>query len=128
MIAAGSRSQNQNNYFFPDNRIKTHYWDILTEALRVDQPVTFQKPYTESLSYSPSPGKPTQEIAPGVGERQQLTLLFSNHTGYTAMSEKLDSAYDKIPLDSWIAHLPAGSVFFLDKLPGTFYNYFVAKL
>ena len=45
---------------------------------------------TESLSQSPSSEKTTREIAPSVGERKHVTVLFSDLTGYTAMSEKLD--------------------------------------
>ncbi len=45
---------------------------------------------TESLSQPPIPEKPTKEIAPSVGERKHVTVLFSDLTGYTAMSEKLD--------------------------------------
>jgi len=45
---------------------------------------------TESLSQPPIPETPTREIAPSVGERKHVTVLFSDLTGYTAMSEKLD--------------------------------------
>ena len=45
---------------------------------------------TESLPHPPSSEKPTRDIAPSVGERKHVTVLFSDLTGYTAMSEKLD--------------------------------------
>ena len=45
---------------------------------------------TESLSQPPSPEKPTEDVAPLEGERKHVTVLFSDLTGYTAMSEKLD--------------------------------------
>jgi class 3 adenylate cyclase/tetratricopeptide (TPR) repeat protein len=45
---------------------------------------------TESLPHPPSSEKPTRNIAPSVGERKHVTVLFSDLTGYTAMSEKLD--------------------------------------
>ena len=45
---------------------------------------------TESLSQPPSPEKPTEDVAPIEGERKHVTVLFSDLTGYTAMSEKLD--------------------------------------
>jgi class 3 adenylate cyclase len=45
---------------------------------------------TADLSHPPSPEKPSRDIAPIVGERKHVTVLFSDLTGYTAMSEKLD--------------------------------------
>jgi len=45
---------------------------------------------TERLSHPPSPEKPIRAIAPIVGERKHVTVLFSDLIGYTAMSEKLD--------------------------------------
>jgi len=45
---------------------------------------------TESPSQPPSPEKPTEDVAPLQGERKHVTVLFSDLTGYTAMSEKLD--------------------------------------
>ena len=42
---------------------------------------------TESLSQPPIPDKPTREITPNGGERKHVTVLFSDLTGYTAMSE-----------------------------------------
>ena len=45
---------------------------------------------TESLTQPLIPEKPNREIAPNVGERKHVTVLFSDLTGYTAMSEKLD--------------------------------------
>ena len=45
---------------------------------------------TENLSHPPSPEKPTTNVALMVGERKHVTVLFSDLSGYTAMSEKLD--------------------------------------
>ncbi len=45
---------------------------------------------TENLSHPPSPEKPTGDIAPIVGERKHVTVLFSDLTGYTSITEKLD--------------------------------------
>jgi len=45
---------------------------------------------TDYISEPPSLEKSTREIAPSVGERKHVTVLFSDLTGYTAMSEKLD--------------------------------------
>jgi class 3 adenylate cyclase/tetratricopeptide (TPR) repeat protein len=45
---------------------------------------------TDKLSEPPSPEKFIRKIAPSVGERKHVTVLFSDLTGYTAMSEKLD--------------------------------------
>jgi class 3 adenylate cyclase/tetratricopeptide (TPR) repeat protein len=45
---------------------------------------------TESPSQSTSSGKPTRAIAPSAGERKHVTVLFSDLSGYTGMSEKLD--------------------------------------
>jgi class 3 adenylate cyclase/tetratricopeptide (TPR) repeat protein len=56
---------------------------------------------TESLSQSPSPEKTIRKIAPSVGERKHVTVLFSDLTGYTAMSEKLDPEEVK-EITSWI--------------------------
>jgi predicted ATPase/class 3 adenylate cyclase len=45
---------------------------------------------TESLSHPPSIEQPSSDAAPIVGERKHVTALFSDLTGYTVMSEKLD--------------------------------------
>ena len=45
---------------------------------------------TESHPHPPIPDKPTSEIEPSIAERKHITVLFSDLTGYTAMSEKLD--------------------------------------
>jgi len=44
----------------------------------------------ESLPLHRTTEKPSRDIAPIVGERKHVTVLFSDLTGYTAMSEKLD--------------------------------------
>ena len=45
---------------------------------------------TENLSQPPIPKIPIRRTAPGVGERKHVTVLFSDLSGYTTMSEKLD--------------------------------------
>ncbi len=45
---------------------------------------------TESLPFSPSIDKPFNDGSPITGERKHVTVLFSDLTGYTTMSEKLD--------------------------------------
>ncbi len=45
---------------------------------------------TESLPFSPPADKPFNDVGPIPGERKHVTVLFSDLTGYTAMSEKLD--------------------------------------
>ncbi len=45
---------------------------------------------TKSLPFSPSAEKTSSDGGPSVGERKYVTVLFSDLTGYTAMSEKLD--------------------------------------
>ncbi len=51
-------------------------------------PTQFQ--ILKALSQPLSIEKPTRDIVPIVGERKHVTVLFSDLTGYTAMSEKLD--------------------------------------
>ncbi|MBW2608050.1 MAG: AAA family ATPase [Deltaproteobacteria bacterium] len=45
---------------------------------------------TESLPLQPAVDIKPNDVAPIVGERKHVTVLFSDLTGYTAMSEKLD--------------------------------------
>jgi class 3 adenylate cyclase/tetratricopeptide (TPR) repeat protein len=45
---------------------------------------------TESPPFSPTTDKPSNDIGHSTGERKHVTVLFSDLTGYTAMSEKLD--------------------------------------
>ena len=45
---------------------------------------------TESLLFSPATGEPFNDVDPTTGERKHVTVLFSDLTGYTTMSEKLD--------------------------------------
>ena len=45
---------------------------------------------TESLSQSPDPEKPFWDVAPIIGERKLVTVLFADFSNYTAMSEKFD--------------------------------------
>ena len=45
---------------------------------------------TEPQTYPSSKQKPSRGITPIVGERKHITVLFSDLTGYTAMSERLD--------------------------------------
>jgi len=47
-------------------------------------------PETARQPFSPSIDKPDNDVAPVAGERKHVTVLFSDLTGYTAMSEKLD--------------------------------------
>jgi len=52
--------------------------------------ITEQKFEAENLGPRPSTKKSSSDVAPLVGERKHVTVLFSDLTGYTAMSEKLD--------------------------------------
>jgi class 3 adenylate cyclase/tetratricopeptide (TPR) repeat protein len=52
--------------------------------------ISEEKPETESLPSRPSQKKSYSDAAPSEGERKHVTVLFSDLTGYTAMSEKLD--------------------------------------
>jgi class 3 adenylate cyclase/tetratricopeptide (TPR) repeat protein len=45
---------------------------------------------TAGQPFSPSIDKPDNDVSPVAGERKHVTVLFSDLTGYTAMSEKLD--------------------------------------
>jgi class 3 adenylate cyclase/tetratricopeptide (TPR) repeat protein len=45
---------------------------------------------TARQPFSPSIDKPDNDVSPVAGERKHVTVLFSDLTGYTAMSEKLD--------------------------------------
>jgi class 3 adenylate cyclase/tetratricopeptide (TPR) repeat protein len=45
---------------------------------------------TESPPFSPTTDKRSNDIGYSTGERKHVTVLFSDLTGYTAMSEKLD--------------------------------------
>ena len=45
---------------------------------------------TTSLPFSATTDKPVSDVSCIAGERKHLTVLFSDLTGYTAMSEKLD--------------------------------------
>jgi class 3 adenylate cyclase/tetratricopeptide (TPR) repeat protein len=44
----------------------------------------------ESLPLQPAVGMVAENVAPVVGERKHVTVLFSDLTGYTALSERLD--------------------------------------
>ena len=52
--------------------------------------ISEQKSEAENLSSRPSTKKTTSDVAHLEGERKHVTVLFSDLTGYTAMSEKLD--------------------------------------
>ena len=52
--------------------------------------ISEKKSATESLPYHPSAKKFSSDVAPIKGERKHVTVIFSDLTGYTAMSEKLD--------------------------------------
>jgi len=45
---------------------------------------------TENLPHPSSSEKPTRDIAPIVGERKHVTVLFSDLTGYTSIAERVD--------------------------------------
>jgi class 3 adenylate cyclase len=45
---------------------------------------------TESLPFSPSTDKPFNDVGPFTGERKHVTVLFSDLTGYTSISERID--------------------------------------
>jgi len=52
--------------------------------------ISEEKSETENLPSRPSTKKSSSDVAPIEGERKHVTVLFSDLTGYTAMSEKLD--------------------------------------
>ena len=52
--------------------------------------ISEQKSAAENLNPRPSTKKSSSDVAPLEGERKHVTALFSDLTGYTAMSEKLD--------------------------------------
>jgi class 3 adenylate cyclase/tetratricopeptide (TPR) repeat protein len=52
--------------------------------------ISEKKSATESLPYHPSAKKFSSDVAPIEGERKHVTVIFSDLTGYTTMSEKLD--------------------------------------
>ena len=52
--------------------------------------ISHQKSKFEKLPSPPSTNKSSSDVAPFEGERKYVTVLFSDLTGYTAMSEKLD--------------------------------------
>jgi class 3 adenylate cyclase len=52
--------------------------------------ISGEKSEAESLPSSPSTKKSSSDVAPLEGERKHVTVLFSDLTGYTVMSEKLD--------------------------------------
>ncbi len=45
---------------------------------------------TETQTFPSSKERPSSDVTPIVGERRHITVLFSDLTGYTAMSERLD--------------------------------------
>jgi len=45
---------------------------------------------TEPQTFPSSIEKPSSDVTPIIGERKHVTVLFSDLTGYTAMSERLD--------------------------------------
>ncbi len=55
-----------------------------------DREISEQKSEYENLPSHSSTKKPSSDVAPLEGERKNVTVLFSDLTGYTAMSEKLD--------------------------------------
>ena len=52
--------------------------------------ISEEKSEAENLEPRTSTKKPSSDVAPLEGERKHVTVLFSDLTGYTAMSEKLD--------------------------------------
>ena len=52
--------------------------------------ISEEKPGTESLRARPSTTKSYIDVVPIKGERKHVTVLFSDLTGYTVMSERLD--------------------------------------
>ncbi len=52
--------------------------------------ISEEKPEAEGPASRPSPKKSSGDVIPIEGERKHVTALFSDLTGYTAMSEKLD--------------------------------------
>jgi len=52
--------------------------------------ISEQKSEAESLSTRPTSKKTTSSVTPLEGERKHVTVLFSDLTGYTVMSERLD--------------------------------------
>ena len=58
--------------------------------LKPAQEISNEISETESPPFSPTTDKPPNDIGLSTGERKHVTVLFSDLTGYTAMSEKLD--------------------------------------
>ncbi len=72
------------------NRVGSKFCNECGYKLESDKETFDEILETESLSHPPSIKKPSSDGAPIVGERKHVTALFSDLTGYTAMSEKLD--------------------------------------
>jgi len=58
--------------------------------LQPDQPISDKTSENEASPISPPPDKHITDDTAIIGERKHVTVLFSDLTGYTAMSEKLD--------------------------------------
>ena len=58
--------------------------------LKPAQEISNANSETESSHFSLTTGKRSNDIGHSTGERKHVTVLFSDLTGYTAMSEKLD--------------------------------------
>jgi class 3 adenylate cyclase len=72
------------------NRVGSKFCNECGYKLESDKETFNEILETESLSHPPSIEKPSSDGAPIVGERKHVTALFSDLTGYTVMSEKLD--------------------------------------
>ena len=60
-------------------------YNIVSEKIIIEK-----KAETESLPFRPSTKESTNDVAPIESERKHVTVLFSDLTGYTAISERLD--------------------------------------
>jgi class 3 adenylate cyclase len=71
-------------------RFGSKFCDECGLSLEPDKETSDEILATENLHLYPSTERPSIDSAPIVGERKHVTALFSDLSGYTAMSEKLD--------------------------------------
>jgi class 3 adenylate cyclase len=72
------------------NQSENNFCDECGCTLQPDLELLDKVSKAESQSFSPSSEKTSSEVSPIAGERKHVTVLFSDLTGYTAMSELLD--------------------------------------
>jgi class 3 adenylate cyclase len=72
------------------NQSENNFCDECGSPLQPDLELLNKVSKAESQSFPPSSEKTSNEVFPIAGERKHVTVLFSDLTGYTAMSELLD--------------------------------------